>query len=195
MDRFFCSDHHLLHENIIKYGKRPFNHVTEMGERLLEYHNAVVRPSDHVSFLGDLTMLRGGRQNREWLIKEIRKYHGHKRLYLGNHDHFPIQVYLDCGFEKIYATWRDEQGILFSHMPIHTQSLGFSVKANVHGHIHQNKSPDPVIWIDKKTQEVRFKPYVNVCLEATGYRPISYDELEARIKGEKEAWQNEIQPT
>lgn len=98
MNRYFSSDHHLWHHNIIEYSKRPFDNVQQMNEAILTYHNMIVKPNDHISFLGDVTLKRGGRIDREMFIKEVRKYNGHKRLYLGNHDHFPIKVYLDAGF-------------------------------------------------------------------------------------------------
>ena len=183
-ERWFCSDHHLHHGNIIKYCSRPFDDIWKMGEVLLENHNKVVKPEDHVSFLGDVTIRRGGRIDKEWFCKEIKKYNGHKRLYLGNHDHFTIQTYLDAGFEKIYATWRDEKGILFSHIPVHQNSLG-SAKGNVHGHIHQNPNYPPSLVVDKEGN-VYVKPYVNICLEVTNYTPIHYDEINKVIREIKE---------
>lgn len=185
--RYFISDHHLFHENILKYCNRPFKDVKEMGEALLTYHNEVVRPEDSVSFMGDVTIRRGGRIDKEWFCREINKYNGHKRLYLGNHDHFPIQTYIDAGFEKIYATWRDEKGILFSHIPVHPNSLG-SAKANCHGHIHQNPNYPPHVFKDQDGR-TRYKPYINLSCEAVDYRPVSYDQLLAKIdaaKGEYE---------
>ena len=182
--RWFSSDHHLSHGNIIKYQNRPFKNIYEMDEALLTYHNELVRPEDHVSFLGDVTIRRGGRIDKEWFKTEMRKYNGHKRLYLGNHDHFPIQVYIDAGFEKVYGTWRDESGILFSHIPVHPNSLG-SANANVHGHIHGNPDYPPHQYTDTEGH-TRCKPYVNISVEVTEYRPISFDELEARIQKVKE---------
>lgn len=179
-DRWFCSDHHLGHTNIITYSGRPFKDVKEMGECLIEWHNAYVKPQDHVSFLGDVTLRRGNRTEQEWLIREIKRYHGHKRLYLGNHDHFPIKVYLEAGFEKIYATWRDQSGIVCSHIPIHPQSMG-SASANVHGHIHANKDYPPLVFEDDQGKRI-IRPYINVCLEMTGYRPLHLDEVLERIK-------------
>lgn len=184
MQRWYCSDHHLSHGNIIKYQSRPFVDIREMDEKLLEYHNMLVKPEDHVSFLGDVTIRRGGRIDKEWFIQTMRKFNGHLRLYLGNHDHFPIQTYLDAGFEKIYATWRSEEGILWSHMPIHPQSLG-SVRANVHGHIHGNPDYAPVIYLDKEGK-VKCKPYINVSVEKTDYHPITLDEIQERIRIAKE---------
>lgn len=179
MKRWFASDHHIGHANIIGFAKRPFKDVGEMDEELLTYHNEFVKPEDHVTFLGDVTLRRGGAQDRLWFIKEMRKYNGHKRLHLGNHDHFPIKVYLDAGFEKIYATWRDEQGLLFSHFPLHPTSLG-SAKACIHGHIHQNDSPSPAMRLGKDGKWI-IQPYINVSVEVTNYHPISVEEVNARV--------------
>ena len=179
MTRWFSSDFHLAHENIIKYQNRPFKNSREMGEALLTYHNELVKPEDHWSCLGDVTIRRGGRQDKEWFIKEIRKYNGHKRLYLGNHDHFPIQVYLDAGFEKIYATWRDEGRILWSHIPVHPNSIGSAI-ANVHGHTHSHDDYEPVRYENKEGRQI-IKPFINISVERTAYRPISIDEVCVRI--------------
>ena len=180
MTRWFSSDLHLSHGNIIKYQNRPFNNIREMDEALLTYHNELVKPKDHWSCLGDVTIRRGGRIDREWFIREIRKYNGHKRLYLGNHDHFPIQVYIDAGFEKVYATWRDEKGILFSHIPVHPRSIG-SARANVHGHIHSQPNYTPILGVDRH-DNVMVKPYINISVERTNYRPVNIDWIEARIE-------------
>jgi calcineurin-like phosphoesterase family protein len=158
-----------------------------MNEALLTYHNEIVKPKDHVTLLGDVTMLRGNKQNKEKFIKEMRKYNGHKRLHLGNHDHFPVSVYLDAGFEKVYATWRDEDHILYSHIPIHPQSLG-SAMANVHGHTHDNDSPEPGLYTNAKAGWTRPIPYVNICVERTDYRPVHIDQLKQMIRQAANEW-------
>lgn len=194
MDRWFVSDHHFAHANIIKFCDRPFKDTREMDEKLVAYHNDFVKPEDHVSFLGDVTIRRGGRQEQEWFCNLIHSMNGHKRLYLGNHDHFPIEVYLRAGFEKIYATWRDQQGIIFSHIPVHPKSMGSAI-ANVHGHTHNNTTQDgevvdfePVIRIDKRTQRVTYQPYVNVSVEVINYHPVAYDTVLQMIAKAKGQW-------
>ncbi len=148
MERYFISDTHFGHTNIITH-------------------------------LGDVTMDRGGKGQQLKFKAFMERLNGHKRLHLGNHDHFPIKVYAEV-FEKVYATWRDDGGILFSHIPVHPTALG-SAKANIHGHIHANKSPKPAERIGKygKTEYV---PYVNISVEVTDYRPLHYDEILTRVK-------------
>lgn len=186
MNRWYCSDHHLWHKNILEYGKRPFANLKEMHEALVDYHNARVKPQDHVSFVGDVTLWRGGKLERERFITEIRKYNGHKRLFLGNHDHWPAKVYLDAGFEKLYATWKSQEDFITSHVPLHPRSLG-SATANVHGHIHQNPVYEPVVFEawkkdNGKVVPARVVPYINVSLEAINYTPIHLDEILAIIR-------------
>lgn len=180
MERYFISDTHFGHTNIIKYCCRPFSSAPEMDEFMIARWNETVKPQDHISHIGDVTMARGGRVQQNDFIRLIGRLNGHKRLYLGNHDHFPIQTYLDAGFEKVYATWRDEQGLLFSHIPIHPTALG-SVKGNIHGHTHANKSPTPAVFVDRNGK-TWVKPYINICVEQTGYRPLQYDEVMERVR-------------
>lgn len=180
MERWYASDHHIRHTRIIEYTGRPFANATEMDEALVTWHNELVKTNDHISFLGDVTIVRGGRIQQEWFIKEMKKYNGHKRLFLGNHDHFPIKTYIEAGFEKIYATWRSQENIIFSHIPIHTASMG-SARANVHGHTHEKPDYTPALYQDLKTQKIYTKPYINVCVERTEYKPITIDEIQVRI--------------
>ncbi len=194
MNHWYISDTHFGHENIWKTFKRadgitpvrPFISTLEVDETLITNWNAVVKPEDHISHLGDITMRRGGVTQQGWLIKLIARLNGHKRLYLGNHDHFPVECYLKAGFEKIYATWRTEDGLLFSHYPIHPQSLG-NVKANIHGHIHDKPNYPPHVW-KRDNGEVMVQPYVNISCEQTGYAPIHLDEVLQRIRVAKETY-------
>jgi len=186
MDRWYVSDHHLGHWNILKYGNRPFANLSEMHDALVQFHNELVKPQDYVSFLGDLTLKRGGKLDKEWIAAEIRRYNGHKRLYLGNHDHFPVEFYRSIGFEKVYASWRCEEGFISSHIPLHPRSLS-TATANVHGHIHQAPSYEAVVFEEWKRDNGkimprRVVPYINVSVEAVNYRPVHLDEILQRIK-------------
>lgn len=54
--RFFTSDHHFGHKNILKYQERPFSSVSEMDEALVDAWNKVVGDDDIVYHLGDFTL-------------------------------------------------------------------------------------------------------------------------------------------
>ena len=180
MRHFIISDTHFSHENIIRYCNRPFAHADEMDECLIQYWNEVVRPEDHVRHLGDVSMKRGGRLEQLAFIRLIKRLNGHKRLILGNHDHFPTEVYLEAGFEKIQGTgqWLGD-GIIYSHYPIHPSNFGRAM-GNVHGHVHQNPSPLPF----RDNEFENKKVYYNASVEAINYRPRDVEEIRETIRKE-----------
>lgn len=168
---WLISDTHFLHSNIIGYCDRPFSCVQEMDAKLISNWNATVAPQDTVYHLGDVTIIRGGRVQQQKLAQIIGALHGHKRLIMGNHDHFPVDAYLAAGFEKVRGTGRWLNGWLLSHFPVHPDSMG-SARGCIHGHIHNKQSPPPVRYDDGKV-----RPYVNVCVEMTNYKPVNLDAI------------------
>lgn len=172
---WFSSDHHFHHENIIRYANRPFSHASEMNDFMIDQHNKFVRPSDHWYCLGDVTMMR---DNKGFGLNVLRGMNGHKRLILGNHDHYAMKFYLEH-FEKVMAM-NVIDNMRFIHIPIHPTSFG-GVKATIHGHIHDQDSPPPVMYVDKN-QKLVIKPYINICVERTKYRPITLGEIKVLVK-------------
>jgi calcineurin-like phosphoesterase family protein len=179
MNIWITSDLHFDHANIIKFCDRPFKDVSDMNQKLIEYWNMFVKPEDHVYNLGDVTLQRGGKVQQARLKELVSQLNGHKRLILGNHDHFPVEAYLEAGFEKIRGTGRWLDNCWLSHFPIHPDSLG-GTDACIHGHIHEQPPPKPVVrQVGDKFKTI---PYINVCVERTAYRPLHWDEVKAQIK-------------
>ena len=116
----------------------------------------MVQPSDSIWLLGDLTMCRGKHRVQEF-IALFKSLPGHKRLILGNHDHYDIGVYVEAGFQKIRGS-NVIDNLLLTHYPVHVGSIPHRVTANCHGHIHQNPSPPG--------------PYVNLSVEVTNFEPV-----------------------
>jgi calcineurin-like phosphoesterase family protein len=191
-DIWVISDTHFNHTNILKFtdsntgelirGAR-FSSTKEMDEHMVEQWNSVVKPGDKVYHLGDVMF-----GDKEYFQKLWPKLHGQKRLIVGNHDDIK---YLSSGgfFSKVHM-WRmfPEFGLLLTHVPVHKSSLKrqwvsredynffeywwrrykFRNKTmlNVHGHIHQNPSPEGA--------------YRKVSVEAISDTPVNIEEL--RIK-------------
>lgn len=82
MARWFTSDLHFGHSNIIRYSDRPFADTEAMNEALIDRWNAVVGNDDEVWVLGDVAL--GGW--RETLPSHVRRLQGRKVLVPGNHD-------------------------------------------------------------------------------------------------------------
>lgn len=179
-DIWLISDTHFNHANILNFRGvegdtiRDFQSLEEMNETMIDRWNEVVKPQDKVYHLGDV--LFGDRQKDGPGV--LSRLKGHKRLVVGNHDVIhgnPMQNVLHKYFDKI-TMWRmmPEHGILMTHVPVHPSTLGEGrfegVKGkmvNVHGHIHENKSPEG--------------PYFCVCVEHIDYRPMHLDEVKEKI--------------
>jgi calcineurin-like phosphoesterase family protein len=59
-----------------------------------------------------------------------------------------------------------EFGLLLTHVPIHESTLEHKKLLNVHGHIHEKKSPS--------------KNHKNVSVEQINYTPINIEELRTK---------------
>jgi calcineurin-like phosphoesterase family protein len=163
---WFIGDTHFGHKNILGfYGGdgaliRPnFGSVKEMDDFMVERWNAVVKPEDKVYHLGDVCVGTKG-------LGIVRLLNGRKRLIRGNHDKFRTKYYLDVGFKEVYGCRRLEQ-LWLTHIPMHPASIGKAL-GNVHGHIHQNPSPEG--------------RYLNVSVEAIAYTPLVYEDVVQQLK-------------
>lgn len=165
----FCiSDTHFGHKNILSFKDslgnpiRPFSSVTEMDECLVDNWNSVVRPGDKVYHLGDVFF-----GSKEDFSKLWPRLNGSKRLVCGNHD--DLKFLTSGGFFKKVMLWRvfTEFGLLLTHTPQHQSTLTGKRGGllNIHGHIHQNPSPEG--------------PYKCVCVEQPhmNYTPINIEDL------------------
>ena len=173
-DIWVVSDTHFGHANILNFTDsntglkvRPeFDTVEQMNECMIENWNSVVKQGDIVYHLGDV--LFGDKENFKVMWPKLK---GSKRLIVGNHDDIPFLA--SGGFFKKVLMWRmfPEFGLLMSHVPLHENSLWRGKDqdkqmVNVHGHIHQNPSPEG--------------PYKCVCVEQINYTPVNIEEL--RVK-------------
>lgn len=159
---FIVSDTHFGHSNILNFTDsetgnkiRPeFSCVEEMNEVMVDRWNSVVHDEDIVYHLGDVYFGDGH--------KVLNRLKGRKRLILGNHDNGKAS-YLQCNFQKVLM-WRmfPEFNCVLTHVPIHESSL-YKVDYNLHGHIHQQKSPSP--------------RHINCCVEVQDYTPKHIEEL------------------
>ncbi|QJA43057.1 hypothetical protein [Phaeobacter phage MD18] len=152
---FFTGCTHFGHANIIKLANRPFADIKQMDEALTDYWNETVRPSDRVYHLGDFA----------WWKKDPMPYldrlNGEIILLRGNHDPDNWgEVY--CEIKRYKRLW------CMMHYPIEEWNGWFRGAAHVHCHTH-------------KKQLVSAERRFNVGVDATAFRPINIDELEALI--------------
>lgn len=138
------------------------NHTKEERAELLRIHdemlihnwNKVVKPSDTVWVLGDISFY-----NRVKTAELIARLNGTKNLVMGNHDNLAINKYYEMGFRYVsrYPVLLN-QTLLLSHAPTHNSTFH-----NIYGHIHlQNSLNTPTINVGN----------ICVCVERQDFKPI-----------------------
>ncbi|MFA5559354.1 MAG: metallophosphoesterase [Methanofastidiosum sp.] len=159
------SDPHLAHENIIKYCNRPFKNADEMDEVIITNWNDEVADEDTVYMLGDFAFGRGSKEKLKLYLPQLK---GRIILIRGNHDHETVGWYKRYGVADVHGgeVWKYEPYVLLSHRPYPTKHPWM----NIHGHTHNLMHIHPS------------GVYVNVSVEAIGYKPIDLDELIERVR-------------
>ena len=153
---FIISDTHFGHKRIIEFeaAARPFATIEEHDRVLVERWNATVKPKDTVWHLGDVFFGKDGHA-------PLGALNGLKKLVLGNHDHYPLEVYRQY-FTRIFGA-AEYRGCILSHVPVHPSQLEFRFKMNIHGHMHSKRLDDP--------------RYICVSAEHTALAPVLVDSL------------------
>ncbi len=174
MERFVISDTHFGHTNSWEKFKRedgsplrPFTSTEEMDETMIERWNAKVGPNDTVYHLGDVAINKKG-------LASVSRLNGRKILIRGNHDIFKDEQYREIGFEQLHGVRVFVDKFILSHIPLFEKCVSERFVCNVTGHLHANYINSP--------------RYLTVCVEHTNYTPLSFEEVEQRIKANQEAF-------
>lgn len=180
--RYFTSDTHFGHTNIIKYCNRPFADAGEMDRHIVATWNATVKPEDVVYHMGDVAFASPDR------IKHIvTNLNGYKILILGNHDRKAHKM-TEYGFQETHQSLQillgDGIQTNLSHYPYRgtddpyhkTKFDNKNIKDDgrllLCGHVHDS-------W---KTRPGQFKNHmVNVGMDMWNFKPVSEDEVLAYL--------------
>lgn len=157
MSRVFAiSDTHFGHRKVIEFERvhRPFATIEEHDRELIARWNATVTKRDLVWHLGDVYF---GGADAHQILGEL---NGTKRLVLGNHDTYPIEMYQRY-FTRISGAAEYRHCIL-THIPVHPNQFS-RYRANIHGHLHAKRYDD-----DR---------YICVSVEHTDLRPVPFESL------------------
>lgn len=187
--RFFTSDLHWFHYNVIEFCARPFTDVDNMHEGLIRLWNETVGPKDEVYVLGDWGMC-----NYRKTEEITRSLNGTKYLIEGNHDWQNCKQswkWLDIGFKWVYQSKRmtlsDGTKVMLSHFPFRPSDFELEkIRAEggdirylesrltehdrwlLHGHVHTS-------WKVKGRQ-------INVGVDVWNYRPVEEKKIIEIIK-------------
>jgi len=189
---YFTSDTHFGHENIIYFCKRPFSSVEEMDQTLINNWNSVVGPNDYIFHLGDFCF-----KGSQYWDKILNQLNGHKFLIWGNHDEKhrrdgSILKFDWVGYQcKINIGGRD---IYLNHYPFLCYGGTYRTDNYViaaHGHTHLNIND--MSGKDIERLKYCFPFQYDVGVDANNYTPISFIDLDNRIKEQIEHNQNQYQ--
>lgn len=185
MPRFFTSDQHFGHTNIIGYCNRPFSTTEEMDAALIANWNAIVTSdSDEVYTLGDFTC-NGGLKRIAELCEQLR---GIKHLIRGNHDRHNPREFIKAGFascsqrlflETEVRMHNNPVMLCLRHKPIREPEKRTHPHWIVNGHVHDR-------WTVRKDIK-----HINVGVDAFAFKPITEKRLVNIIERAEEASFNE----
>ncbi|MFI5344182.1 MAG: hypothetical protein ACHQUC_08175 [Chlamydiales bacterium] len=154
MKKWFISDTHFSHTNIIRYAARPYASVEEMDINLIDNWNRSIGVDDQVFFLGDF-----GLGDVDHLHSICYQLHGNKICIRGNHDRnaswmtrVGFNVVLESAFLKI-----GRHTVELIHIPTDPAPAHFQF----HGHVH-----------DKRTNKI-IQNQLNLCVEVWEYKPVA----------------------
>ena len=173
---FLISDLHFDHANIIRYCNRPFRTREEMNGTLLRNWNAVVRASDTVYFLGDLTFGPDRHPADYWLGR----LNGRIFFIRGNHDADLIHGATELP-NNFVVQYRDHLFML-AHKP---NRPAYWTGWIIHGDKHNNHLAEYPFMN-------RARITVNVSAEVVNYKPISIEEVLSEVEGRD--FHREIRP-
>ena len=176
-NRWIISDTHFLHSNMLNFldtdgvpfRGQYFSNQDELDEYMIENWNAKVKPQDTIWHLGDVFIGDIERFEKIWP-----RLQGKKRLIVGNHDdirYLSGKINGEWIFQKI-KMWNimPEYDCIMTHVPMQMENTyeGSKIRFNIHGHIHNNKSPT-----DR---------HYNASVEAIRYAPEHIDDIVYKLK-------------
>ena len=162
MKRFYISDNHFAHRNIISYCNRPFETVHEMDKFMIDKWNSVVDKDDLVIHGGDFALSSRDYYTHLW----FKVLNGEKILVKGNHD--GSTRWLEMIGVKVYPNYRcSEDNTFVIHDPssIEIQAIERYDMTLLYGHIHDKVLNNPPL------------NSFNICVEHMDYTPKTIQQI------------------
>lgn len=177
--KFYISDLHFGHENIIKYEQRPFKNVNEMDREMIKRWNSKVTDEDEVYILGDFAM-----GNPEYVSGILSQLKGQKHIILGNHDR-PVRVHKVARHFKSIKSLnqiKDNGEILvLCHYPMTVWNSSHHGSIQLFGYVHSN------LFTEHPMPRPQPNQY-NVGAEVLDYEPCTLEEVIEKNKVWLDKW-------
>lgn len=133
--KFYISDLHFGHKNILGFDNRPFFDIEQMNNELIHRWNSVVSNGDIVYILGDMFWCTP--KDATPIMEQL---NGQKFLVKGNHDRWH-----DAKFDKLFVKIDEymeveDNGrkVVLCHYPIPCFKNHFYGWVHLYGHVHNS---------------------------------------------------------
>lgn len=164
--KYYISDTHFGHSNIINMCNRPFTDIESMNWVLIEKWNKKVKKNDEVYFLGDFFY----KCPQIKAIEILKQLNGKKYFIKGNHDKQSFLMTLKTsGLIEEAREYKEiddnNRMVVLFHYPLVSWNGMYRGSYHLYGHVHQN------------TIEPKVDRRYNVSVEVNDYEPKTLDEL------------------
>jgi calcineurin-like phosphoesterase family protein len=159
--KFYISDLHFGHINVLKFDNRPWDYIDDMEEDIIRNWNNVVRNGDDVYVLGDFIW---SAKDEDW-IEILSQLNGNIHLIRGNHDKRNMSPQLKKKFASI-SDYKEINGnerlVILSHYPILAYKHSYDPNTYMlHGHTHKTKEQEYIEKWVKELKENKVESYDN----------------------------------
>lgn len=144
-NKWFTSDFHFGHKNIIQYSNRPWT-FEEQDDKLVDRWNSRVGVMDDVYHLGDFTFVGSKKANK--VIELIKQLNGKITFLMGNHCQKNLWAQIEqanlphvmeiCHYKEITVEGRT---VVMCHYPFETWNKAHHGAWHLHGHCHGSMAP------------------------------------------------------
>ena len=148
------SDLHLGNEMSLEVFDRPFRTVHEAEPEMMTAWRDVVDIDDTIVCLGDIGVDSSVDETK---AAQWNDAPGIKWLVIGNHDVDPLNPINALVIDRTDATLAapGNPSLVLTHVPLRRVPAGW---VNVHGHIHQERSPTDERHINVSVEQLDYRP-------------------------------------
>jgi len=177
--KYFSSDWHLGHDNVVKFSGRPFDSIGAMNELIISNAINVLRPGDELYFLGDLAWRR---YNFEGFFDRWPKNVAFHWI-LGNHDK-QWQPFKDkcASISELKKINIGENTVILCHYPMLTWHKSHYNSWMLFGHHHMNSHGT------KDLETKATGKMLNVNVEFNNFMPYSENEVAKIMEKKPDNW-------
>lgn len=179
--KWFSSDWHLSHKNIIEYSNRPFKSIEEMDNTIIENMFTPLKKGDELFFLGDMSWSKDTYRRVFDVIPKNISFH----WIIGNHELNKWKRWRTNVTSTSELRHIKIQGntVALCHYPMFTWNKSHYNSWMLYGHHHAGKDTST----DKVQQYLRGK-MLNVNCEFHDYKPWSETEIIEYMSAQPDNW-------